>query len=177
MQIDTWNREMTNATFLPGPLPRASQIRDGKAGYNPLLECPCSDRLVIEWGMTYSMDPNDWDGDAMDNATECFLAAQQLILSNNVTTEILHNKSQPEGCMASIDKDGILHISWNSFCHGQAVKPVPTTVKQTAMVRDAEKKVVGVSKGVVNVTISMEGTDNIATITLVGPKDKWFGAS
>jgi hypothetical protein len=29
MQIDTWNRDMTNSTFLPGPLPRASQIRDG----------------------------------------------------------------------------------------------------------------------------------------------------
>ena len=40
MQIDTWNREMTNATFLPGPMPRNSKI-PASAGYNGLLECPC----------------------------------------------------------------------------------------------------------------------------------------
>jgi hypothetical protein len=55
---------MTNSTFLPEPLPRASQILDGVAGYNPLLECPCSDRPVKEWDMTYSIDPSAWDGEA-----------------------------------------------------------------------------------------------------------------
>lgn len=171
MQIDTWNREMTNSTFLPGPLPRASRIRDGVAGYNPLLECPCSDRLVKKWGMAYSMDPTKCEGGNMDNATECFTAAEELIPANRVITKMLHNSSLPDGCVAGIDKDGYLHATWNSFCHNKDSK---TSTLAELTNNDAET-VVGVAKGVVNVTITLDPLTNEVTITMTGPKDKWFG--
>jgi hypothetical protein len=173
MQIDTWNREMTNATFIEGPLPRSSQIRNGVAGYNPLLECPCSDRLVKEWGMAYTVDPELCDGGQIDNATECFAAAGALIPSKRVTTETSHNKSLPAGCSASIDESGVLSTWWNSYCHGDSKEPVALLLGGSK--QEGQTTVVGVAIGVVNVTISMNPTDGTATITLTGPGDKWFG--
>jgi hypothetical protein len=172
MQIDTWNREMMNATFLPGPLPKASQIRDGAAGYNPLVECPCSDRLDIEWGMTYSLDTNSCDGEEMLNASECFKAAQDLIPSNKVSTKTVSDASVPKGCAASIGIDGSLYATWNQ--HHSSHNEENTSVDVKAVVGET-RKVVGVVKGVVNVTISMDATDNSVTITMLGPQDKWFG--
>lgn len=172
MQIDTWNRDMTNATFRPGPLPRSSRIRDGIAGYSPLLECPCSDRLVKEWGMTYTIDPASCDGGNMKNATECYDAAISLIPSNNINTVTIHEKSLPAGCQASIDESGSLDVVWNSICHGgdgQTATTLEFAIQQPKPI------FVGVANGVVNVTISMNAEDNMATITLTGPKDKWFG--
>ncbi|KAL3928147.1 MAG: hypothetical protein SGARI_005125 [Bacillariaceae sp.] len=172
MQIDTWNREMTNSTFIPGPLPKSSQIRDGVAGYNPLLECPCSDRLKIEWGMGYTMDPKSCDGETMKNATECFQAAQKLIPSNKISTETVSEDSLPEGCAARIGVDGELYATWNK--HGKKEDDIIEVV-QAEVAEDESKKVVGVANGVVNMTISMDAADNTATITLEGPHDKWFG--
>lgn len=46
MQIDTWN--MAGAKFMPGPLPKSSRI-PSSAGYDGLIEGPCSDRLAKQW--------------------------------------------------------------------------------------------------------------------------------
>ncbi|KAG7355191.1 stress up-regulated Nod 19 domain containing protein [Nitzschia inconspicua] len=173
MQIDTWNREMTNATFLPGPLPRSSRIRDGVAGYNPLLECPCSDRLIKQWGMTYTIDEGSCNGGDMSNATECFSAAKQLIPSMKVVTknETFHNNSLPMGCTANIDEEGTLYVVWNSL-DGHSVD---TSSFGTLQLQTPSKTVIGVAKGVVDITVSMNPEDDMVTITLTGPEDKWFG--
>lgn len=46
MQIDTWNRNMNNATFLPGPLSKSSQISTEKSATVGFWNVP----VVIDWG-------------------------------------------------------------------------------------------------------------------------------
>jgi hypothetical protein len=186
MQIDTWNRRMDNATFITGPLPRSSRIRDGVAGYNPLLECPCSDRLVKEWKMTYyTTDPTSFchhkeqKEALLQNATECFVAATQLISSHHqVTTHTTHDPSKPAGCTVSMDQNGSLHIEWNSYNNKNKKKNNPVNITIEAPVTsllDQQPAIVGVATGVVNVTIVMNQSTSTVTITLSGPNDRWFG--
>jgi hypothetical protein len=169
MQIDTWNRNMTNATFLPGPIPRSSRIRDGEAGYNPILECPCSDRLEKVWGMTYTLDPKSCTGGPMDNATECFDAAQRLLPSIQVVTDDVQDPSTPEGCTATMEDGGVLHVVWNSY------RPHNQTSRTTTDRVGGDGKLVGVANGLVNITVTMDAGTNTVSMTLRGPADRWFG--
>jgi hypothetical protein len=185
MQIDTWNRHMENATYIPGgPLPRSSQIRNGEAGYNPLLECPCSDRLLKKWQMTYTTHPkscqhddDDDDDDAarLQNATECYLAATQLIpFHHQITMETLYDTSKPAGCMVSMDQYGSLHIEWNSYnIHRDTNLETPAT----SLLQQHQPAIIGVANGVVNVTVVMNPNNSTVTITMSGPNDQWFGTS
>lgn len=140
MQIDTWNRNMTNATFLPGPMPKSSKI-PASAGYNGLLECPCTDRLPKEWHMTYQIDVSDIGnkgcvGPILD-VSECSLAARQVIPSTNYTLQTIHDETLPTGCSASLEEDGSLIATWNT-----------ATSSGEPVVANAER-VVGVALGVV----------------------------
>ena len=151
MQIDTWNRNlMMNHTgvFVPPSnievdkymLPKSSQIRDlHKSNYNPIMECPCSDRLKKRLEMTYILrdylqhqgdvvvedkdNDNGNDNDKqllLDNSTECFNVAVQLIPSTNVTKRIIinndtNNDEVVEGhCIATVHDDGSLVVVWNT---------------------------------------------------------------
>jgi hypothetical protein len=166
MQIDTWNRNMTDATFLPGPLPRSSKIRDGVAGYNPILECPCSDRLPKEWGMVYSLDPGRADSmaGAMDNSTECFDAVSRLIPALNFNHQVVHDAAVDQ-CTAKLSDDGSVLAVWNTA----------TTVEVNGNGEDGKTKVVGVAREIVNVTVVMDEETSRVSLTLSGPADKWFG--
>jgi hypothetical protein len=184
MQIDTWNRRMDNATFITGPLPKSSSIRDGVAGYNPLLECPCSDRLVKAWSMTYTTDPNSCqrsDAALLQNATECFVATTQLIPSHHqVTMETLDDPSKPAGCTVSMDQNGSLHIEWNcyhnnNYLYGHDETAVDASAASVLDQEHHEPDIVGVANGVVNVTIVMNPNDSTVAITFSGPNDQWFG--
>lgn len=166
MQIDTWNRNMTDTTFLPGPLPKSSKIRDGVAGYNPILECPCSDRLPKEWGMTYSLDTNHGcaKAEAMDNATECFGAVSRLIPALRFAYQVV-NDSHVAQCTATLAEDGSVLAAWNTAASGHADK------KRGG----GKKKVVGVAQDIVNVTVVIDEEVSRVSMTLSGPADKWFG--
>ena len=46
-----------------------------RAGYSGLIECPCSERLEIEWRMAYAIDPSDSSCKSkIQNATESWSA-------------------------------------------------------------------------------------------------------
>lgn len=166
MQIDTWNRNMTDATFLPGPLPRSSKIRDGVAGYNPILECPCSDRLPKEWGMVYSLDPEQAgnEPESMDNYTECFDAVSGLIPGLHYSHQIVQDSDLGQ-CTAKLSEDGSVLAVWNTA----------TEVEKKQWRKDGKKKVVGVARNIVNVTVVMDKESSSVSLTLSGPVDKWFG--
>ena len=112
MQIDVWNRAMTNATFLPGPKPKNSPIPPS-AGYNGLIECPCTDRLPKEWHMTYTLSADKCQGSIVDSS-ECFVAAQQVIPSTEYSTRTVEDPAVPSGCTASIQEDGSVEATWNA---------------------------------------------------------------
>ena len=78
---------MANGTYLPGPLPSTSRIPHD-AGYNGLLECPCSDRIPFEWGITYAIDDTDnHDPKNKNKCKECFTAVQQVIKAEKYDTQ------------------------------------------------------------------------------------------
>ncbi|CAJ1924746.1 unnamed protein product [Cylindrotheca closterium] len=176
MQIDTWNRNMKNHTYLPGPLPSSSRIPHD-AGYNGLLECPCSDRIPFEWGMTYAIDEGSCHGsqktkckEVIQNATECFTAVEYVIKGVHYDTQTIDDESLPSGCTGTLNGEGIVQAVWNK-----------ATVQSQMGHTDLETNqphLVGVSLGLVNMTVAMDPTSEAATsvqLKLTGPADKWFG--
>jgi hypothetical protein len=169
MQIDTWNRNMKNHTYLPGPLPSSSRIPPD-AGYNGLLECPCSDRVPFEWGMTYEFADSDDCTAPIANATDCFFAVQQVIKSQHYDKKTVSDKSLPSGCSGTLNDDGHVTAVWNTA--GFDVGGDSEVENE-----ENEKYLVGVALGVVNltVTIDQENSEPAVQLKLTGPADKWFG--
>ena len=99
MQIDTWNRSSSDSTYHPGPLPKSSRIPTS-AGYNGLIECPCSDRIEKEWHMSYSIDSNDCSDGEIENPAECLKAAQQVAPSSNY--HVVSNDTDVNGTQCSL---------------------------------------------------------------------------
>ena len=71
MMIDTFNRDAPGAEFVPGPLPKSSQIPP-TAGFSGLLECPCSDRIQRAWNMTYVLQVAGPCETPVESQRECF---------------------------------------------------------------------------------------------------------
>ncbi|KAL7556779.1 hypothetical protein ACA910_005221 [Epithemia clementina (nom. ined.)] len=178
MQIDTWNREhMTNSTFVRGPLPNSASVPKTvpeSEPYSPLLECPCTDRLEKKWGMTYTLSPESRTGD-IDTAPECFLAATQVVPSNDVRSQTVHDFAFPSGCSIRLEPDGTLNSIWNSADASSDVDVQSSSLASPTHDDDAVA-VVGVTKGsLVNLTISIDPKADLVYMTLTGPADKWFG--
>jgi len=179
MQIDTWNRNMNNHTYLPGPLPTSSRIPQD-AGYNGLLECPCGDRFPFEWGMTYAIDEGGCHGlqqqktkckAAIQNATECFTAVEYVIKGFQYNKHSTDDESLPSGCTGSLDEEGKVQAVWN-------MATVRTSEKTKTDQETEVTHLVGVSLGLVNMTVAMDPSSESTTsvqLKLRGPADKWFG--
>lgn len=128
MQIDTWNREEPTAKFKPGPLPKESPLNPfnhvGGAGYSGLLECPCSDRVVKEWNMTYVLlfqqqqqqqaaecdKPIPTEQECWDSATTVLQASafRHYQVSKNSSSGIA-----PQGCSLIQHANGTADVYWN----------------------------------------------------------------
>lgn len=180
MQIDTWNRNMANGTYLPGPLPSTSRIPHD-AGYNGLLECPCSDRIHFEWGITYAIDDTDNHDpknknkckEAIQNATECFTAVQQVIKAEKYDTQDISDGSLPSGCTSTLNEEGTVRAIWNKLT--DAVIDGSRIEMETLVTK--EQQLVGVSLGLVNLTVAIDPSATSTTsvqLKLTGPADKWF---
>ena len=168
---------MENHTYIPGPKPSSSRIPHD-AGYNGLIECPCSDRLAVEWGMTYAFDEEHCQGseknkckESIQNATECFTAVEYVIKGVHYDKQIVEDEALPSGCTGSLDEEGNVQAVWNK-----------ATSNTKGLHADMETKddshLVGVALGVVNLTIAMDPSSASAMsvqLKLTGPADKWFG--
>eukprot|EP00980_Cylindrotheca_fusiformis_P031435 scaffold26366_cov117-Cylindrotheca_fusiformis.AAC.6 len=163
MQIDTWNRNMKNHTYLPGPLPSSSRIPP-EAGYSGLIECPCSDRIPIEWGMTYGFGESDDCTAPVSNATECFSAVQQVIKSERYENKAISDESLPSGCSGTLQDDGSVEAVWNT-----------AAAESEDEIDDTDADLIGVALGVVNLTITIDQDNSNVELKLAGPTDRWFG--
>jgi hypothetical protein len=165
MQIDTWNRDHPyTSEFHPGPLPKSSRIPPS-AGYSGLIECPCTDRLEIKWNMTYTLEDgsSSCTGD-IQNATECFYAAETEVQALKHVTRTVSQKSRPHGCSVTQYNDGTVEAIWNT---------ASGTPPKSAF--DEHAPLIAFSHAQVNVTVRLE--EDEATITVVGPPDRWFGVA
>lgn len=169
MQIDTWNRNMQNATFQAGPLPRSSRIPP-EAGYSGLLECPCTDRIDFEWGMTYALEESGTCTAPVQNATECSFAVQQTIKSERYNARSVSDKTLPPGCSGMLNDKSAVDAVWNSAA---------MEANEDRKVGDIESqaKLLGVALGIVNMTVAIDETKGNEAVHLkfAGPSDKWFG--
>lgn len=202
MQIDTWNRETDGAAYVPGgPLPANSGI-PASAGYSGLIECPCTDRLPIEWHMTYGIG-GDSDNDKTDdhggtcsgpvgNAKACFQGAKTVFAANVYRTETILDTQQPRGCFVVPHADASVSLVWND-ANGRHDDGLPLAqaqrMEETTTVADAEvASFVATAHSYVNLTVELLLTDdedgrqeygnnkyNKVKLTMTGPADRWFG--
>ncbi|VEU35647.1 unnamed protein product [Pseudo-nitzschia multistriata] len=207
MQIDTWFRDtMPSGRFVPpnGPvdafLPKSSGIRDlAAAGYNPLLECPCSDRLERSWGMSYALrdlhdDDDDNEGESPEppgNATECFSAALSLLPSTNATTREIPRPGKERGrCTALLRADGSLDAAWEEPTGSPTGSTTSFQREQSAAGGEPSGAVVGTTPlgSLFNATVVLHAESGTAEIALEGPVwyegdeeeetgDRWFAVA
>ena len=173
MQIDTWNRDMVDAGFMAGPLPKSSRI-PSRAGYSGLIECPCSDRLEKEWAMTYGIRSSGRpcnDAAAVRNVLECFEGGIAVVAGTNFTENTISDPSKTVGCTVEQHSDGSINVVWNSASAGDIDQRMELSGE------GLEEGVVAFTSAQVNVTVSLMNNNgsNAATITIVGPADRWFG--
>ena len=166
MQIDTWNREEATSKFRPAPLPKSSRI-PASAGYSGLIECPCSDRLKIEWNMTYALDDDSSEDSPctgeIQSAPECFLGVTQVVQARKHVSRTVYDPSWPRGCTVKQHNDGAVEAIWNAAPDASPV-----------FVQD-HPPLLAFSNEQVNVTVALDADG--ATITMVGPPDRWFGVA
>ena len=200
MQIDTWNRDTMKdtAAFVPPSrgdfhelFPQTSSISPrllenlDEAGYNPLMECPCTDRLEKTYTKTYkvaqynSSAPKREPEEFLENSTECFSVAEAYLSSKVIrqrTATESTNATNTRGiCETILQSDGSLDVIWN------------TKINETSHGKNVESGsdlVVGTTPAgsIINATIVVNSTSQTVDMTLMGPyldsddpsTDRWF---
>jgi hypothetical protein len=158
MLIDTKNRDQEGLAFKAGPLPRSAQAPPD-ASYSGLLECPCSTKLKKNWSMTYSLLPTGTCAEDVVSAAECFTAGRVLRPGVNHTERVVSNKSFASACSLLQNADGSITAIWNTARGTRCdAKSASSAASATSLVQ---------------LDVALEQMD--ATISIVGPADKWFG--
>ena len=167
MQIDTWNRDFKNKShpFVPGPTPPEAQSPPN-ADYSGLLECPCTDRLYKQINRTFTtLNAGQDCGERgkIWNSTDCFAAIERLTGATPKATHTINDATnKPAGCF--FDGQG-------AYFNEAVVSKSPCGDMKTSV---AKGSATSASTGV-SATIELNGESNVATITLVGPADVWYG--
>jgi len=171
MQIDTWNRDkmpLEGGAFVPGPVPRNSlaPTEGPDAIYSGLLECPVTTRIRKVIDGTYTAQLDGTCADKILTASECFAAASTIGFpsGSKFVTEEGSTTTLPTGCSATALGNGTVHVFFNTEGGG-------------AECGDSGKVTVtaGSTVSLVTVSVHLDATADVATITLAGPSDVWFG--
>ena len=170
MQIDTHNRDNNSSKFVPGPVPKAAQS-PADADYSGLLECPCTNRLYKNISKTYSTRLTGSCGvESLWNSSDCFTAVYELTGRQPDRTSVIHDPSQPSGCTfdTSASNGDVTLASFNSLASANTTCGPAIISNGTATSGNG---------GVVEMSVSLQHTTSIATITLTGPATVWFGVA
>merc|ERR1711892_196367 len=97
MQIDTKNRHYNGSDFRADLLPKASAAPPN-ASYSGILECPCTDRIVKKIDHSYTTQSKDTCEKRVDDADECFKAAEKVENLEISEKRTVNDKSMPTGC-------------------------------------------------------------------------------
>merc|ERR1719348_1759266 len=165
MQIDTKNRDYPGPDFKAGLLPKASAAPPN-ASYSGLLECPCTDRIVKKIETEYLAVSEGRCPTSVDAATECFSAANK-VEAGAVTGNIsVSSSSLP------------LHCSIVKYTNGSSMAYYNTA--PTGVDCGGGKKMGGkwdASEALTSMSLTVDSSESLATIKILGPKDKWFAVS
>ena len=183
MQIDTWNRAAMNLSdpnmrFVPGPYPahNVAPSSGSDAVYSGLLECPLTTRVE----KLFDPGCDGFVGGAaaqvgvpcahvFANASACFAAAQALPALTNATwaTHTVTNGTLPHGCLLS---------ATSSLASPRVAAAATWNAAGSATATCGVGAVEGALRGsLVELSVALDAETSLATLTLVGPSDKWFG--
>lgn len=115
--------------------------------------------------MSYALQGTGACQDLVQNSSECFTNAPPLLNVVSVTEHSVSDTSKPSGCSTVVHEDGSADLYFN-------------TASGTACgVAGSTASVIAFASSVINVTVALAKAEaaDAATITLVGPADKWFG--
>eukprot|EP00051_Salpingoeca_urceolata_P006258 m.83056 g.83056 ORF g.83056 m.83056 type:complete len:545 (+) comp14750_c0_seq2:647-2281(+) len=166
MQIDTFPRNATwGSPYKPGPEPKASQAPPN-AVYSGHLECPCTDRVNKFWVHTFATQTKGTCANQVNNASMCFAAAPQAGFHHVTRNTTVESDVVPAGCSVVTDDKGMSVVfntnSTSAVACGTAGPNERLEGNATAFVNFALKLDASVAGG-------------LATLTLTGPADVWFG--
>lgn len=203
MQIDTWNRDKMNLTggkFVAGPAPRNSfaPTTGVDAIYSGLLECPLTTRIrkhVTSPGgsafntssleaqiytcakaiNTGNSPPQVTCATPVKSSAACFAAKKDVAGLAGLTVKSVtastpaEQSAAPPGCSVATDlANGTATLTWNPDAKSAACcgVGVASTHGISSTTSDAGK---------IGVTLDLELTSVVATITMKGPATAWFG--
>jgi len=169
MQIST--NDGTGRKGAGGPLPRISQQNaPPNAPYSPLLECPCTDRIVKQLGRISSLVEGTCPKALLQG--DCYTAAARSVgykaVQANTTT---NDPNLPAGCLVARVAAGVnmFNVIFNTNsssrtpCEGGA-KPDPT-----------KNHLIGSKVDLVTLSVDVNSATSLVTITISGPSQVWFG--
>lgn len=185
MQIDTWNREKMNIShptrFVPGPVPRTSlaPTTGPDALYSGLLECPVTTRITKHVQSNAKMHIGGAPCESqVASGDECMEIAKSSLPKHRFASL---QTSQEVGCFLAgdINEPDLVHVSFKAprgreaFALHQELRgrrPTPESFCGS----DAQR-FVGNSNPLVNISVDLDVMNDVAKISLIGPKDVWFG--
>ena len=180
MQIDTWNRDEMNITsqtppkFVPGPMPRASQA-PADAEYSGLLECPVTTRVVKQVDGTYTVTSQGTCAQPIMTPAECYLAAATIFSAADGFHRFINatgmDTAQPAGCSVSVDVSDESMMTLRVFFNAAHESQLFPHCGSKALL------VSGRTESLVNVSVALNATSELAEITLQGPANVWYGAA
>ena len=102
MQIDVHDRtigltDQIQPTFEHLPQSLQNSMTDLQSGFNPVLECPCTDRISKSTEITFKISDNCLNGTSLNTLKECQNAVNQMGFERSVT--IIENPDLPNGCI------------------------------------------------------------------------------
>ena len=130
------------------------------------MECPCTDK----WEKVISSYSTLKEGTCQPDITtaeDCYIAAQELGLRPAKQNSTVANPKLPPGCTVTATVGGF-DVIFN-------------TAKSTVTCGDPAKnektlpRVAGLAENLVNISIDLNPATDLATITLQGPSNVWFG--
>ena len=179
MQIDTWNRDEMDISqplppkFVAGPLPRSSEA-PVNASYSGLLECPMTTRLTKVVDGAYVVEGAGGVCAApILTFQECFHAAASTLGNEGTPASQFKNTTgsapqRPSGCSVSSSID--------SGSGSNHIQVYFNELSNSTVGCAADAGIVsGAASSLVDVAVTLNATSKLATISLTGPSDVWFG--
>jgi hypothetical protein len=170
MQICT--NDGTGAIGAKAPLPEYSRINaPPDARYSPLLECPCTTRIVKN---SIGSIESRLEGQCplALNETTCYQFAARALgykfIHSNTT---ISNPNLPANCLISRVSVGqnIFNVAFNNY---NASK---TPCQGNGSYNPAKNHILGNRTDLVALSLEVDGINDIVTITMSGPSEYWYG--
>jgi len=165
MQIDTHNRVYNGTGYKPWFWPKnIVNTTDPNSMLDPLIECPCSDRISRVVIPNSAILITGTCTDSIVNADDCFKAAEKYV---TVSSEnIISDANLPAGCVLSPDVFAeTFTVLFNDFASTQTC----------GFDEDLPGVTVGKTQSLVTLKVLADPVNNNVTITMSGKDGNWFG--